>query len=155
MHIYLWNKNKHSAWCQVCWHLMWIFQIHNGAWQNAGAKVQRKSPERIYLHPECIVSRCNKVARAAQLMWRVLCAVYAAASLRHYFHFPRFLFRWPGILFWPLSRTPVFCFHFNTMLQNAALIGRICSANSSKAGKLLAHLHFLLSASTCGPNRRL
>lgn len=59
----------------------WIFQIHTERGKTQEQRCNAKA-QSIYLHPECIVSRCNKVARAAQLMWRVLCAVYAAASRR-------------------------------------------------------------------------
>lgn len=161
------TKNKHSQPIQVYVLAFGIcLDISNsyGAWQNAGAKVQFHKLQRknrmhafIYLHPECIVSRCYKVARAAQLMWRVLCVVQLPlrAAL---FPFPHFH---PYILFWPLLRTPVFCFHFrhnNRTLCPRTLIGQMCSANSGKMWKKIdacTHLQSLAHVAWIADYRNL
>ena len=137
-----------------------------GAWQNAGAKVQfhiyaatQKPNARIYIfHPECIVSRCYKVARAAQLMWRVLCAVQLPlrAALFPFPHFHRYMAS--GILFWSLLRTPVFCFHFQHNNRTLPLLlAKSAVQTAAKAGKIDActHLHSLAHVAWIADYRNL
>jgi hypothetical protein len=152
----------------MCWHLAsaWIFQIHMERGKTQGQRctsaymLQRKNRMHafIYLHPDCIVSRCYKVARAAQLMWRVLCAVQLPlrAALFPFPHFHRYI--WPLEYYFDHCCAPLcFAFIFNTITElcRSYWPNLQCKQRQKLEKLMLAHICTLSLSRTCGLNRRL